>query len=172
MLVLSPYIRACARTRQTDRQTDNPTPVLLPGKSHGWRRLVGCSPWGRPPPVTSFRYLKSRGSRKDKFNLPPPYLISSGSCFLSLVGVEGAEMMMRMGVNNNSAGFLFCFFLLAEQFALLRYACAFPVYTGVCAHTTDRQTDRHTHTHADVCFRPGMYVRLSSFLLELCKASR
>ena len=24
-----------------------PTPVLLPGKSHGWRSLVGCSPWGR-----------------------------------------------------------------------------------------------------------------------------
>ena len=23
-----------------------PTPVLLPGKSHGWRSLVGCSPWG------------------------------------------------------------------------------------------------------------------------------
>ena len=25
----------------------HPTPVLLPGKSHGQRRLVGCSPWGR-----------------------------------------------------------------------------------------------------------------------------
>ena len=25
----------------------HPTPVLLPGKSHGWRNLVGCSPWGR-----------------------------------------------------------------------------------------------------------------------------
>ena len=24
-----------------------PTPVLLPGKSHGQRSLVGCSPWGR-----------------------------------------------------------------------------------------------------------------------------
>ena len=24
-----------------------PTPVLLPGKSHGWRGLAGCSPWGR-----------------------------------------------------------------------------------------------------------------------------
>ena len=24
-----------------------PTPVLLPGKSHGRRGLVGCSPWGR-----------------------------------------------------------------------------------------------------------------------------
>ena len=22
-----------------------PLPVLLPGKSHGWRSLVGCSPW-------------------------------------------------------------------------------------------------------------------------------
>ena len=25
----------------------HPTPVLLPGRSHGWRSLVGCSPWGR-----------------------------------------------------------------------------------------------------------------------------
>ena len=24
-----------------------PTPVLLPGKSHGWKRLVGYSPWCR-----------------------------------------------------------------------------------------------------------------------------
>ena len=23
------------------------TPVLLPRKSHGWRNLVGCIPWGR-----------------------------------------------------------------------------------------------------------------------------
>ena len=25
----------------------HPTPVLLPGKSHGWTSLVGCSPWNR-----------------------------------------------------------------------------------------------------------------------------
>ena len=25
----------------------HPTPVLLLGKSHGWRSLVGCSSWGR-----------------------------------------------------------------------------------------------------------------------------
>ena len=25
----------------------HPTPVLLPGKSHGRRSLAGCSPWGR-----------------------------------------------------------------------------------------------------------------------------
>ena len=27
------------------RRQWQPTPVLLPGKSHGWRSLVGCSPW-------------------------------------------------------------------------------------------------------------------------------
>ena len=31
----------CFRRRQW-----HPTPVLLPGKPHGWRSLVGCSPWG------------------------------------------------------------------------------------------------------------------------------
>ena len=29
------------------RRQWHPTPVLLPEKSHGWRSLVGCSPWGR-----------------------------------------------------------------------------------------------------------------------------
>ena len=29
------------------RRQWHPTPVLLPGKSHGWRSLEGCSPWSR-----------------------------------------------------------------------------------------------------------------------------
>ena len=29
------------------RKQWQPTPVLLPGKSHGQRSLVGCRPWGR-----------------------------------------------------------------------------------------------------------------------------
>ena len=28
------------------RRQWHPTPVLLPGESHGQRSLVGCSPWG------------------------------------------------------------------------------------------------------------------------------
>ena len=31
------------------------TPVLLPGKSYGWRSLVGCSPWGREESDTTER---------------------------------------------------------------------------------------------------------------------
>ena len=37
------------------RRQWHPTPVLLPGKSHGWRSLVGCSPWGREESDTSER---------------------------------------------------------------------------------------------------------------------
>ena len=32
-----------------------PTPVLLPGKSPGWRSLVGCSPWGHEESDTTER---------------------------------------------------------------------------------------------------------------------
>ena len=32
-----------------------PSPVLLPGKSHGWRSLVRCSPWGRQESDTTER---------------------------------------------------------------------------------------------------------------------
>ena len=37
----------CRRLAFRQRRQWHPTPVLLPGKSHGWRRLEGCSPWGR-----------------------------------------------------------------------------------------------------------------------------
>ena len=28
-----------------------PTPVFLPGKSHGWRNLAGYTPWGCKEPI-------------------------------------------------------------------------------------------------------------------------
>ena len=37
------------------RRQWHPTPVPLPGKSHGRRSLVGCSPWGRKEPNTTER---------------------------------------------------------------------------------------------------------------------
>ena len=57
-----------------------PTPVFLPGKSHGRRSLVGCSPWGREESNTTerldffdFRFLtKLRGRfRAVPYALPP-----------------------------------------------------------------------------------------------------
>ena len=40
--ISSKLLRALCWRRQW-----HPTPVLLPGKSHGRRSLVGCSQWGR-----------------------------------------------------------------------------------------------------------------------------
>ena len=39
----------------SQRKRWHPTPVLLPGKSHGRRSLVGCSPWGRKQSETTER---------------------------------------------------------------------------------------------------------------------
>ena len=44
-LVLSVTFLTVFRVTIQRRQW-HPTPVLLPGKSHGRRSLVGCSPWG------------------------------------------------------------------------------------------------------------------------------
>ena len=38
------------------RRQWHPTPVLLPGKSHGRRSLVGCSLWGRKESDTTKRF--------------------------------------------------------------------------------------------------------------------
>ena len=37
------------------RRQWQPTPVLLPGKSHGRRSILGCSPWGRKESDTTER---------------------------------------------------------------------------------------------------------------------
>ena len=37
------------------RRQWHPTPVLLPGKSHGQRSLIGCSPWGHEESDTTER---------------------------------------------------------------------------------------------------------------------
>ena len=37
------------------RRQWHPTPVLLPGQSHGQRSLVGCSPWSREKSDTTER---------------------------------------------------------------------------------------------------------------------
>ena len=45
---------ACFKWESWRRQW-HPTPVLLPGKSHERRSLVGCSPWGREESDTTER---------------------------------------------------------------------------------------------------------------------
>ena len=51
--ILQRYL--CLHKFATLRSRWHPTPVLLPGKSHAWRSLVGCSPWGRQESDTTQR---------------------------------------------------------------------------------------------------------------------
>ena len=44
---LAPQFCAWQLVGDLRRRQWHPTPALLPGKSHGRRSLVGCSPWGR-----------------------------------------------------------------------------------------------------------------------------
>ena len=48
-LLATPHLNHCYKFPQQilPGREWHPTPVLLPGKSHGRRSLVGCSPWGR-----------------------------------------------------------------------------------------------------------------------------
>ena len=39
-------IKKKKRKEKEKRRKWQPTPVFLPGKVHGQRRLAGCSPWG------------------------------------------------------------------------------------------------------------------------------
>ena len=53
------YIYCCGheslRRHGVWRRKWQPTPVSLPGESHGWRSLVGYSPWGRKESDTTER---------------------------------------------------------------------------------------------------------------------
>ena len=48
VVICSNYLRSQLQTLDlnTGKRQWHPTPVLLPGKSHGWRSLVDCGPRG------------------------------------------------------------------------------------------------------------------------------
>ena len=47
------------------------TPVLLPGKSYGWRSLVGYSPWGRKESDTTEHFTFTYGNSQVEGNTEP-----------------------------------------------------------------------------------------------------
>ena len=62
------------------------TPVLLPGKSHGWRSLVGCSPWGQEESDTTSLSLFTFMHWRRKWQTTPMFLPGESQGWWSLVG--------------------------------------------------------------------------------------
>ena len=66
-----------------------PSPVLLPGKSHGRRSLVGCSPWGCEESDTTERlhfFLFTFMQWRRKWQPTPVFLPGESQGWRSLVG--------------------------------------------------------------------------------------
>ena len=80
------------RQTQLWRRWWHPTPVLLPGKSHGWRSLVGCSPWGLKESDTTerlhFHFLKMWPSGTQTDSCLGQRLASVQSHIMSDVGIQ------------------------------------------------------------------------------------
>ena len=70
------------------RKQWHPTPVLLPGKSHGQRSLVGCSPWGCKGLDMTERLLSlfTFVHWRRKWQLTPVFLPRESQGWGSLVG--------------------------------------------------------------------------------------
>ena len=67
------------------RRQWHPTPVLLPGKSHGQRSLVGCNPWGHYQLDTSLSLFTFMHWRR-KWQPTPVFLPGESQGQGSLVG--------------------------------------------------------------------------------------
>ena len=81
------------------RRRWHPTPVLLPGKSHGRRSLVGCSPWGRKDwtRLSDFTFTFMHGRRKWQ---PTPVFLPGnprdrGAWWAAVFGVAQSQTQLK-----------------------------------------------------------------------------
>uniref|UniRef100_A0A452G7Q8 Phospholipase A2 n=1 Tax=Capra hircus TaxID=9925 RepID=A0A452G7Q8_CAPHI len=104
------------------------SPVLLPGKSHGQRSLVGCSPWGRKESDTTEWFDFSRSDRPE--NLITNNVWGSGflfpcACLSSLsLDQDELELVLKGSYEDTQTSALgtasaFCFHYMAAQEAEL-----------------------------------------------------
>ena len=85
---------------QIRRRQWHPTPVLLPGKSHGWGNLVGYSPWGRKESdmTEQLHLMKVKGrSQKASLNLDLQKTNIMASSPITSWQIDGETMETVMG---------------------------------------------------------------------------
>ena len=102
------------------RRRWHPTPVLLPGKSYGWRSLVGCSPWGHEESDTTeqlhFHFSLSctgegNGSPLQCSCLENPR--DGGAWWAAIYGVSQSQTWLkRLSSSNSSKIYIFIIHLL------------------------------------------------------------
>ena len=96
------------------RRQWHPTPVRLPGKSHGWRSLVSCSPWGHEESDTTeqlhFHFSLScfgegNGNRLQCSCLENPR--DGGAWWAAVYGVAQSQTWLKRLSSSSSMGLEF-----------------------------------------------------------------
>ena len=124
--LLTPWFRTSSF--QNKRRQRHPTPVLLPGKSHGQRSLVGCSSWGREESDMTerlhFNFLPScigedNGSPRQCSCLENPR--DRGAWWAAVCGVAQSRTQLKW-LSSSSSSFQNCeimnFYYLTTQFVV------------------------------------------------------
>ena len=113
------------------RRQWHPTPVFLPEKSHGWRRRLGCSPWGCEESDTTkrlhFHFSLSCVEEGNGNPLQCPCLENprdGGAWWVTIYGVAQSQTQLKQLSSNSSRGNIFNNY---EQFAysylLIEFKC-------------------------------------------------
>ena len=106
------------------RRRWHPTPVLLPGESHGWRGLVGCSPWGHWDLDTTewlhFHFSlscigKGNGNPLQCSSLENPR--DGGAWWAAIYGVTQSQTWLKWLSSSSSKEVIILFLLLFLQYS-------------------------------------------------------
>ena len=123
----------------------HPTPVLLPGKSHGWRSLVGCSSWGHEESDMTeqlhFHFsLSCIGEGDDN----PPQCsglenpTDRGTWWAAIYGVAQSRTRLKRlsssSSSNQFTSFLSSYFPLQFSFTLLPFQVPLKKKEKTCIH--------------------------------------
>ena len=124
------------------RRQWHPTPVLLPGKSHGQRSLVGCSPWGREESDMTKRLHfhfslscigEGNGSPLQRSCLENPR--EGGAWWAAVYGVSQSRTRLKRLSSSNSSKVVIKF--LVDQLTVFLNTSPLPPSNPPSSHSPD-----------------------------------
>ena len=115
----------------------HPTPILLPGKSHGQRSLIGCNPWGREELDTTERLHfhfslscigEGNGNPLQCSCLENPR--EGGAWLAAVYGVAQSQTRLKwLSSSSISYPVLYVFYFLSKEFSNISSKC-YTVYVN------------------------------------------
>ena len=127
------------------RRQWHPTPVLLPGETHGQRSLLGCSPWGHWGSDTTeqlhFHFSLScigegNGNPLQCSCLENPR--DGGAWWAAVYGVTQSQTRLKWHSSSSSSlgekSLKFCFHLKLIDFLCFGFLCKFIECSCVCVY--------------------------------------